>query len=203
MKLLQTISYSQDYILDAIQKLYTGSFDYDSTYGKGNFYKEISEPKYRSDRYPQYPYVMGVDTRNIPFKDESLMSVVFDPPFVVGPSDSPGIMRDMYGCFKNVPQLWEYYRDSILEFYRILKPEGFLVVKCQDVVSGGKNWFSHVYIMNIAYEIGFYPRDLFVLLAKNRVNSPNMVNQQHARKHHSFFWVFEKITSKVIYNIEV
>ena len=56
---------------------------------------------------------------------------------------------------------------------------------------------SHIYIHNMAVDIGFYPKDLFVLNAKNRVISGKHKNQQHARKFHSYFWVFEKGNNKV------
>jgi hypothetical protein len=48
--------------------------------------------------------------------------------------------------------------------------------------------------LNMAMEIGYYPRDLFVLITKQRINSfgTKWLKQEHARKHNSFFWVFEK-----------
>ena len=50
---------------------------------------------------------------------------------------------------------------------------------------------------------GFYPRDMFILLAKNRIIGHNHKNNQsHARKYHSYFWVFEKKACNVPYNID-
>ena len=49
-----------------------------------------------------------------------------------------------------------------------------------------------------ALDIGFYPKDLFILLAKTRLNDGR--KQQHARKFHSYFWIFEKRECKVNYN---
>ena len=47
--------------------------------------------------------------------------------------------------------------------------------------------------MNEAIKIGFYPKDLFILLAKSRLVADWQVkNQKNARKFHSYFWVFEK-----------
>jgi hypothetical protein len=54
----------------------------------------------------------------------------------------------------------------------------------------------------MALQVGFYPKDLFILMAKNRINSFNgekWKNQYHARKHHSYFWVFQKSKCKVNY----
>jgi hypothetical protein len=56
--------------------------------------------------------------------------------------------------------------------------------------------------MNMALELGFYPKDLFILTAKMRINSfgGRWNKQEHARKYHSYFWVFEKIKPKVKYD---
>ena len=74
-------------------------------------------------------------------------------------------------------------------------------MKCQDTVSGGKNHFTHVMVMNMALELGFYPKDMFILATNHRINSfgNKWKRQQHARKHHSYFWVFEKKTNRVKY----
>jgi hypothetical protein len=56
--------------------------------------------------------------------------------------------------------------------------------------------------MNMALEIGFYPKDLFILLTKMRLNSfgSRWHTQQHARKYHCYYWIFEKIKPRVNYN---
>jgi len=62
--------------------------------------------------------------------------------------------------------------------------------------NGGTQTFSHCEIYNIAISIGFYARDLFVLHTKNRAKPHNVTKQVHARKTHSYFWVFEKSGKK-------
>jgi len=56
----------------------------------------------------------------------------------------------------------------------------------------------------MATEMGFYPKDLFILLAKHRINSfgSKWSKQEHARKHHSYFWIFQKVRPKVDYKIK-
>ena len=69
-----------------------------------------------------------------------------------------------------------------------------------DKVSSGTQYMSHVFIANEAEKVGFYAKDLFVLLAKSRLTASwQAVNQQNARKYHCFFWVFEKDGKKVQY----
>jgi hypothetical protein len=50
----------------------------------------------------------------------------------------------------------------------------------------------------------FYPKDMFVLLAKMRINSfgGRWTRQIHARKYHSYFWVFQKTKPKVNYKFD-
>ena len=88
----------------------------------------------------------------------------------------------------------------LTEAYRVLKPDGILIFKCQDKVSSGKQYMSHVYIMNEAVRIGFYPKDLFVLLAKSRLVADwQKQKQAHARKWHAYFLVFQKSGRRIEY----
>jgi DNA modification methylase len=107
--------------------------------------------------------------------------------------DNPtGIIGKRFHGFRYVPDLWKWYDECLVEFHRILKPGGFLIFKCQDTVSSGKQWLSHVHIINEAEKLGLYTKDFFVLNAKNRIKGHNHQVQKHARKFHSYFIVFEK-----------
>jgi hypothetical protein len=130
------------------------------------------------------------------------------PPFVIAGETykdndkGSSIIAKRFEGYKNFDELKNHYFGTLKETYRLLQDEGILVLKCQDVVSSGKNHFSHCLVMNMALQVGFYPKDLFILMAKNRINSFNgekWKNQYHARKHHSYFWVFQKSKCKVNY----
>lgn len=59
---------------------------------------------------------------------------------------------------------------------------------------------SHVFIHEQAVNVGFYPKDLFILLAKSRLMAEwQAKNQKNSRKYHSYFWVFEKSNKMVQY----
>jgi len=144
MNIIKSISYSNTEILQNIMALYCpAGFEADLTYSKGNFYKDglIPQPKYKFDLNPVVEGVVQADSRKVPLESNFLSSIIFDPPFVVAPSPKPGIIRDRFGCYKNAPELWNYYTDSIKESHRLLKQDGLFVFKCQDIVSAGKNWF--------------------------------------------------------------
>src|SRR5439155_1395635 len=81
------------------------------------------------------------------------------------------------------------------EAYRILKPEGIYVVKCQDEVCANQQRLTHVEIVNALTALGFVVEDLFVILRKNKPGVSRMLRQVHARKNHSYFLVFRKAKS--------
>lgn len=179
----------------------THKIDCDCTYSKGNFYKNtgIEEPKYKFDINPQIDGVEYGDSRHLPLENKSIKCEMFDPPFLAttGKSlrgnDNNNIINKRFGVYPSEKELHQFYIDSMRESYRVLKDNGILIFKCQDKISSGKQYMSHVFIMNEAIKIGFYPKDLFILLAKSRLVADWQVkNQKNARKFHSYFWVFEK-----------
>lgn len=197
---IRSVSYNNDEIIRSIMTLYCPKgFDLDPTYSSGQFYKKIPQPLYKFDLKPKYHYVQQADVRKLPFDDNSLNSIMFDPPFLAGISKRGGIMKERFGTYKNIQtDLWGMYHDAIKELHRILKPEGILVFKCQDTIDQRKQYLSHVQVINEAVHVGFYPEDIFILLARARI--VNEKKQYHARKYHSYFIVFRKKPSPVIYS---
>lgn len=204
---IKSISYSQDEILKNIIKLYCpDGFELDPTYSLGNFYKKIKQPKYKFDIDPDRKDVVAADSTALPLSDNSVKSILFDPPFlgtkgnVKGSKNKSNIIIKRFGYYSNMNDLWKYYALSIKEFYRVLKDGGVLVCKIQDSISSGKQFLSHIELTNQAIANGFYPKDIFVLLSKNVILSPKHNNQQHARKFHSYFIVFLKEKNKINYS---
>ena len=202
--------YSSNYdCIKAIMSLYRiEKFDLDCTYSKGAFWKNLHQPKIKSDLKPISEDVIQANSNNLPFGDNSFKSIMYDPPFVIvgagrthEKGDGSKIAKRFDG-FRNFEELKKSYNETLKETYRVLEEGGVLVFKCQDTVSGGKNHFTHCMVMQMALDYGFYPKDLFVLVANNRMNAFNgekWKKQHHARKYHSFFWVFEKTKNKVNY----
>lgn len=208
--MIKSISFDQQEIINNIIKLHIPSLtiDCDATYSKGVFYKDgvIPQPKYKYDINPQIEGVELADCRNLPLSDNSIDSLMFDPPFLATTGKSLEINNDSnrinkrFGVYKSESELHQFYVDSLKEFYRVLKPNGILIFKCQDKVSSKTQYMSHCFIMNQAESIGFYPKDLFILLAKNRLVADWQLNkQQNARKFHCYFWVFQKSNKKAKY----
>ena len=70
-------------------------------------------------------------------------------------------------------------------------------MKCQDEVSANKQRLTHVEIISSYEAMGFYTKDLFVLMRSNAPGVSRIKTQVHARKNHSYFLVFEKRFVKV------
>jgi len=212
MSIIKSVYSDQYEILKAIEILYLkDGIEVDPTYSKGVFYKKgnIAQPKMKFDLYPQTKDTVKASAENLPLKDRSVQSIMFDPPFMAGfttknkkgQTRTTGIMGERFHGFRYVTDLWKWYDECLREFSRILANKGILIFKCQDTVSSGKNWFSHCFVMERAIHHGFYPKDMFVLTAKNRIIGKNHKVQRHARKFHSYFWVFEKKSCNVPYDI--
>ena len=188
-----TLSHNETSLIKSIMQLHNDGkpFDVDPCYSIGRFWTGLPQPIRKFDINPQKPGVEQASADNLPIESESVESVMYDPPFLVG-MGVPGKIKERFSRFPTMRDLWSFYRASIAEFYRILIDDGLLVVKCQDCVSGSTQFLSHVEIINMAEATGFYCKDLFVLGNNQVLWSPNMVKQQHARKTHSYFLVFRK-----------
>jgi hypothetical protein len=211
-KMVKSVYTSNNEAIINIMALYgIERFDLDCTYSKGNFWKDLPGPIHKSDIYPINDTVLEASSEDLPFEDNSMKSIMYDPPFVIVGSgmghknnkEGSSIIAKRFEGYGTYDDLKSNYFNTLKELYRITDKGGFVVMKCQDTVSGGKNYFSHVMVMNIAYKLGFYPRDMFVLTSNIRLNAFNgtkWVKQHHARKYHSYFWVFEKVKPKVTYD---
>lgn len=191
-EIIKSFSYNESTILKGIMLLHcpTG-FQLDPTYGKGNIYNGLSGPELKYDLNPKAPNIQKADCRALPFKEGTIKNIVFDPPFLGGGSKK-GVMITKFTNYDTVPELWKFYKESLTEFYRILKPKGILIFKCQDMIEGRKQFLSHIEIINTARAIGYYPKDLFILLSKTRIIRANQKQQQHTRKFHCYWLVFQK-----------
>ncbi|MCI0561570.1 MAG: site-specific DNA-methyltransferase [Nitrososphaera sp.] len=184
-----------------------GSTVADVTYGKGIFWQNVPEGAYN---LLATDIQTGVDCRSLPYKDESIDCVILDPPYMEGL-----YRRDVehmagsgtYAAFRNTysdgyaQSEGPKYHEAVLDLYfsagreahRVLKPRGVLIVKCQDEVSANTQRLTHVEIINEYKAIGFYAKDLFIVVRPNKPAMSRVVHQVHARKNHSYFLVFLKV----------
>jgi hypothetical protein len=182
-----------------------GSKVADVTYGKGVFWRNIPE-----DEYQLLPSDLktGVDCRKLPYKNAEVDCVVLDPPYMEGlfrrddsfaGNGTHAAFRDHYSNGDRPAELNNKWHDAVLELYvraaveakRGLKSNGILIVKCQDEVSAGIQRMTHVEIIINLMRLGFYAKDIFVMMRNNRPGVTRVIKQLHARKNHSYFLVFQ------------
>lgn len=193
MSVIKSVGCSDSEILSNILTLYNlDQFDVDPCYSVGNFYKTIPQPKYKFDLNPQVEGVQQADSRSLPLEDISVHSIVFDPPFMFGTHGQTknNIMNKRFTMFDTWDELADMYIKSLDEFYRILDKGGYVFFKCQDYTDS-RTVMTHCFVWEWANRSGFYAKDLFILLAKQRIYNPRL-KQRHARKFHSYYWVFQK-----------
>ena len=195
---IRSVYNKQDDILRAIGSLHCPEgFECDMTYGNGSFWKTLPRPRLCFDIDPQVPEATQGDSTNLPVESSTLSSVVFDPPFLTyvrsGRDHGGGgmIMASRFGGYWTYRELIEHYMFSIVEAQRVLKPKGIMVFKCQDIIHNHKMHCTHNNVINMANDIGFRLKDLFILLAKSRMTDNR--KQQHSRIWHSYFLVLEKL----------
>lgn len=200
---IRSVYDSQDDILKSIITLYCpDGFECDMTYGNGSFWRNIPRPQYCFDISPQKPEAVQACSMQLPFSAGSLNNCVFDPPFLTyiknGRDHQGGgvAMSARYGGCYSYDELEDHYRHTISEAWRVLKDNGFFVFKCQDIIHNHRMHCTHYNTIMMAEIEGFTLRDLFVLVAKNRMPSPQKGTQRHARIWHSYFLVFQKKKSR-------
>jgi hypothetical protein len=178
----------------------------DVTWGKGVFWNYVDVNKYTlwfSD------ISMGVDCRDLPYDSDFFDCVVFDPPYMEGffrkkseekaGSGTHTSFRDSYSNGDEVSEslkwhaaVTDLYFKGGIEAYRVLKNKGVFIVKCQDEVSANRQYLTHIEIINYYEKLGFYTKDLFVVIRNNKPSVTRLKRQVHARKNHSYFLVFVK-----------
>ena len=187
----------------------TGAKIADVTYGKGVFWKKVDTSEY--EIFPS-DIADGIDCRNLPYAGGSFDAVVFDPPYMEGFYRNRGAVkagagthntfRDHYSNGDETPKphggkwhaaVLEIYNEGGREAHRVLKDGGVFIVKCQDEVSANRQNLTHVEIINSFAEVGFFCKDLFVVVRPNKPGMSRVINQVHARKNHSYFLIFVKI----------
>lgn len=185
-----------------------GSSVADVTWGSGAFWKGVPREDYRlfcSDLHPKSRRVLRADARALPYGDNSMDCVVFDPPYMHSPGGTAHTTT--HAAFekhyrnngsgnqtasKYHEAVLDLYRDAGRDTYRVLKERGVFIVKCQDEVCANRQRFTHIEVIQMYEEMGFVAEDLFVIVRNNRPGVSRMVRQVHARKNHSYFLVFWK-----------
>jgi len=182
----------------------------DVTWGKGTFWRQVPAGSYE---VLGTDLQTGVDCRDLPYADGEIDCVVLDPPYMEGlfrrqsahlaGSGTHAAFRENYsdgrptdyatGAPKYHDAVVDLYLKAGKEAHRVLRDHGTFIVKCQDEVSANRQRLTHVELINAYEDMGFYGKDLFVVVRPNRPGVARLLRQEHARKNHSYFLVFVKL----------
>jgi ubiquinone/menaquinone biosynthesis C-methylase UbiE len=197
-------------LIDEAARLYipAGSTVVDVTFGKGVFWKKLdltqltllasdmdSDRKRFAEGVTEHWTTCDLDAT--PYEDRSADVFVLDPPYIhfanAHRTDHAYNSKATTHSFDH-KAIIDIYRRGLTEGHRVLKKGGYLLTKCMDEIEGGKQHWSHVEIMMIAQELGFYAKDLIIFTSPTPVttSSNRWAVQKHVRKVHSYLWVFEK-----------
>lgn len=186
---------SDSEILTAIDDIFLKNnwYDLDCTYSKGVFYYDIKQPRLKSDLEPLFEDVIKSDCTKLDFvEDNSLNSIVFDPPFLF--RNRKSVNNDKisarFTCFKNYEELQDMYKKSMNCIYNKLKKGGYLCFKCQDMTDG-KFYCTHNFIINYAENIGFILKDIIIKKSKTKLQR-EAKQQNCVAKIHSYWLIFKK-----------
>jgi len=193
MKHYKSVFENEQELLQALIDIHLDGKDIecDPMYFKGNFYKNgINRPKHIFDINPQVLECKKGNASDLPLDDNSLNSIILDPPFLFG---IHGKTKEYYSSkthtmFQDLRELRTTYWAIIQEAKRVLKKKGVLIFKCQDYTDS-KTTMTHIIVNEYAEFEGFYAKDLAILVKPNKIYNGNLT-QRHLRKIHTYFWVF-------------
>lgn len=166
----------------------------DPTYGKGVWWK-----KWRPNEMVTYCRPEdGSDFRHLPEPDQSFDAIAFDPPYVcVGGRSTTGLpeFHERFGLTDaptSPAALQVLINAGLIEARRLLRPDGMLLIKCQDYISSGKFWNGTGRTSRFCAEtLGLEIVDRFEMIGSPRPQ-PSGRRQVHARRNLSTLFVFRK-----------
>jgi DNA modification methylase len=193
---------NNDTLLAQVARLYfkPGMRIADVTFGAGRWWRKVDLTEYdfhASDllTVPEHRY----DCRHLPYPSASFHVHCLDIPYIhqMRGGSKYRIHRADYKSAETTKgftyqDVMELFRAGMTEGHRILVPGGLMLVKCQDMIVHGQQLMAHIDVHNLAvHELGMRVEDFFVLTQPSPLlqfgRSPG-----HAKKNHSFLWVFRK-----------
>lgn len=182
-------------LITAVATLYLSGSVMDATYGKGGWWRRFRpDPFVVHDLDPEKGD--GVDFTALPEAEGTYDAVTFDPPYIPQGGYDSSTAREFTDRFgltsRSRAELWELIGAGMAECARVLRPEGWLLVKCTDFVNGGAFHLGHRKVLDLADPLGLSCWDLIVHHTGSGPGGHNIYTPIRARRHHSYLLVFRK-----------
>ncbi len=170
----------------------------DATVNRGRFWQGSSRLIIGLDISVRYrPTIVG-DNMHMPFRDECLDVVIYDPPHVPNQGrDKQKDFTERFGLGLKSPARNGYnftylYWAFIKEACRVLRPEGMLFCKITDYVHNHRLQWAHIEMIRAAEIAGLRACDCIVKVRKGPIIDPKWKHAHHARRQHCYWLVFRK-----------
>ena len=185
-------------ILDVHRLGYLKDTDWilDPTYGRGGWWR-----LWRPQQLVAETHKDGWDFRAMWYGDEAFDAVAFDPPYVSGGGVNTGIpaMHDAYDMNHftgtKTSMSSQECQDNIdlgmAECFRVVKPGGIVLVKCQSYVNAGKLFPGLFNTYNAAIALGYKVEDHLNFLGGARPQPLDRA-QKHSRRNQSDLLVLRR-----------
>lgn len=171
----------------------------DPTFGKGNWWKQFVPDSLVGHDLA----IDGVDFRKLPHADGEFDAAVYDPPYIaMGGRKSSGLQNFQvaYGLDqapRTPVELQFLINDGLIEVSRCVKPKGYLLVKAQDYVSGGKFFPGTHFTIACALDHGLeYCDRVEYIVEKPRAQPTKGRKQRHFRRNLSTLMIFRNPKKK-------
>ena len=163
----------------------------DATYGVGTFWSRWRPRELHTLDLAPGPGVSVVgDFRSMPWPDQTFRAVVFDPPYKLNgtPTSTVDGRYGVAGRYTSRAARHRLMVDGLTDCARLLIPGGYLLVKCQDQVNGGRVRWQTRMMTEHAESLGLDLVDWF--LFRSGRPQPSGRRQEHARRGYSSLLVF-------------
>lgn len=166
----------------------------DPTFGLGGMWTEYHPDELVAFDLDPRRDVPVADLGNLPLPDDTAGSLLLDPPYRLGgtpTTNRAGGMDDRYGIdrYRTPADVTDLYAAGMTEAARVVRPGGFVLVKCADQVCGGRLRLQTFDVIQTGMML-----DLEVVDALHLVGGrpqPAGRRQVHARRNYSTLIVFE------------
>lgn len=199
-----------DAMIAHVARLYIrdGATVLDATYGNGGFWNRTDTTRFRLARADLLDVPgagLRADFRRLPLRARSCDVITLDPPYVHVTNGSG--RRNIWSTYRNdqtiaagttCRDIAQLYRAGMAEAHRALRPGGTCWVKCQDAIEGRQQQWAVLTLHALALELGYRAQDLFVLVNPTPPGSRHPGRQAHARRNHSYLWIFAKRRTKEV-----